>query len=222
MTYTILSYEREGTTPDMYWVELSDGRTGLLKPEVSGLDLLCEIEYAAVAEFFGLKVSRCIRLDSGHFVSLAGRLPDCEMVDAYDVAEDNSFELYRGRISAEAYQKLLLMAFVDGVTLQSDRHQGNIAFCGNGSNITDLYPPYDSVACLRNSYSRAARLGPLGRSCTHEEVFRWLRSNQAQFGCLYDSYMSESFTHLAETLSTDSCEILLAQRERVHRCMSAV
>ena len=33
---------------------------------------------------------------------LVGRLPDCEMVDAYDVAEDNSFELYRDRISAEA------------------------------------------------------------------------------------------------------------------------
>ena len=108
MTYTILSYEREGATPDMYWVELGDGCTGLLKPEVSRLDLLCENEYAAVAEFFGLKVSKCICVGTGHFVSLAERLPDCEMVDAYDVAEDNSFELYRDRISAEAWVQSLL------------------------------------------------------------------------------------------------------------------
>lgn len=217
-----LLYERAGSTPDMNWVELPDGRVGLLKKDLSKLDLLCENEYATIASFFGLEVSQCTRFDEDHFVSLKEKMPRYEIVDAYDVAEDNAFELYRDNISEGAYQKLLLLAFVDGVTLQCDRHQGNIAFYKSRSRVIDLYPPYDNVACLGNSYSRKALLCPLGYSCTHEEVFKWLRSNQAQFDSLYALYMSDGFTQLANMLSKDSCKILLEQRERIDKYLLSV
>lgn len=217
-----LLYEMAGSTPDMSWIELPDGKVGLLKKELSRFDLLSENEYATIASFFGLEVSECIRIGEDHFVSLKEKMPRYEIVDAYDVAEINAFELYKDNISDGAYQKLLLLAFVDGVTLQCDRHQGNIAFYKSRSSIIDLYPPYDNVACLRNSYSRKALLCPLGYSCTHAEVFKWLHSNQEQFDSLYALYMSDSFTQLASMLSEDSCEILLEQRDRIHKYLSSV
>lgn len=218
MPSTTLSYEREGSTPGLRWVELSDGKVGLLKKDVSGQDLLMENEYAAIASFFGLEVSPCIRIDADHFVSVKEKLPRYEIVPAWDVAEDNAFELYRDCVSAGAYRKLLLLAFVDGVTLQCDRHQGNIAFYKSRTSIIDIYPPYDNVACLANSYSRKAMLGPLGFSCTHEEVFKWLRDNQEQFGTLYTLYMSDAFTQFVDLLSEETRQVILTQRERIGKC----
>lgn len=212
-----LSYEREGSTPELRWIELSDGRVGLLKKDITQRDLLMENEYEAVASFFGLAVSPCVRVDKNHFMSVKEKLPRYEIVEAYDVADDNSFELYREHISESAYRKLLLLAFVDGVTLQCDRHQGNIAFYKSRTRIIDLYPPYDNVACLCNSFSRKAMLCPLGVSCTHEEVFKWLRVNQEQFEQLYSLYLSDGFTQLAHLLSEDTRRILLEQRERIYK-----
>lgn len=217
-----LSYERAGSTPDMSWVELPDGRVGLLKKDMSKLDLLSENEYATIASFFGLEVSQCVRFDDNHFVSIKEKMPRYAIIEAYDVVEDNAFELYRANVSDGAYRKLLMMAFVDGVTLQCDRHQGNISFYKSRSCIIDLYPPYDNVACLRNSYSKKALLCPFGYSCTHEEVFKWLRSNQEQFDSLYALYMSDSFTQLANMLSEESCGILLEQRDRINKYLLSV
>lgn len=61
MNSVTLSYERDGSTPELRWIELSDGRVGLLKKDVSKQDLLMENEYEAVASFFGLDVSPCWR-----------------------------------------------------------------------------------------------------------------------------------------------------------------
>lgn len=222
MNPIVLSFERAGTTSGMSWIEFPDGRVGLLKRDISELDLLSENEYATIASFFGLEVSQCVRFNDDHFVSIKEKMPRYEIVDACDVAEDNAFELYRTNISDGAYRKLLLMAFVDGVTLQCDRHQGNIAFYKSRSGIIDLCPPYDNVACLRNSYSRIALLCPFRNSCTHEAVFKWLSSNQDQFDSLYALYMSDSFTQLANLLSKESCRILLEQRDRINKYLLSV
>ena len=216
-SYSITGKELAGSTYEMVWGALENGRSGLIKPDETGCDFLAERDYAKVAEFFEMEVSKCVPLDDSHYVSLISYNKRYHQIDADALFSSSTFEEMFKVVTPVVREELLLLAFVDCVCGNSDRHLGNIAFLSLIDNqVITICPPYDNVASFDNSYSNKSLLCPDNtRSWTHRDVFLWLSRNWSKFQYYLGMYESKEFDLLADTLHFKN--YVLHQRQNLRR-----
>ena len=175
---------------------------GYVKPSHGSYDYLMETEYYRIAKFFGLKASKCIMLDSYNLASLICHTQRFKQVDGPKLFKTSTFEEMFPMLSPSVQRSLLLLAFVDCVCGNMNRHIGNISFLmGDDGDIVKLCPPYSNIAVFENATNNDCLLCPdSSMEWSHAKVFCWLKENWKEFDKLYKKYTSEEFDALIEPL----------------------
>lgn len=174
LEFHFISEGLDGTTPRMRWVELSDGRRGVFKPWDS-CSFESEVAYSKVAEFFGVEVSKCVKVDGG-FVSLQSYNKRMTQVPAYELPFDFCLTEFAKHMPESVMKQLVCMMYLDTICNNTDRHEGNLSFLTDArGNVVSVCPMYDNCNCFGNSYERQSLFAPdISKVWGHHDVFRWL------------------------------------------------
>lgn len=162
-----------GKSEDLVTVVERNGRIGFSK-KATIEDYLCEVDYAVIANAVGLEVCPVDwDPDSHRLISWYSGTPRIQTMDASNFQYDYQF---LAKLNPQMKTELAKLMLVDCMSLQCDRHCENVKFyVGVDGQIMGLYPQYDNVACLSNSYSNQTLFAPdSSKIWSHDQVIQWL------------------------------------------------
>ena len=174
LNFHYISEGLDGTTPCMRWVEFFDGCRGVFKPW-DAYSFESELAYSKVAEFFGVEVSKCVKVDGG-FVSLQSYNKRMAQIPAYELPFDFCLIEFAKHVPETVLAQLISVMYIDAICNHTDRHEGNLSFLEDArGNIVSLCPVYDNCNCFGNSYGRQSLFPPdVSKVWYHRDVFQWL------------------------------------------------